>query len=58
MVVAPWGEVVAEAGDSGGVVIAQVDTAKVEEARAMVPALRHDRTLRSPKPVSVGRASG
>jgi len=35
-----------------------VDPAKVEEARAMVPALRHDRHLRSPKPVSVGRARG
>lgn len=58
MVVAPWGEIIAECGDSGGVVIAEVDTAKVKEARAMVPALRHDRTLRSPKPVSVGRASG
>ena len=41
-----------------GVVIAEVDPARVEEARAMVPALRHDRPLRSPKPASVGRASG
>ncbi len=58
LVVAPWGEVIADGGDSGGVVIADVDPAKVEAARAMVPALRHDRALRSPKPVSVGRASG
>ncbi|TFH46881.1 MAG: carbon-nitrogen hydrolase family protein [Lysobacterales bacterium] len=58
LVVAPWGEVIADGGESGGVVIAEVDPAKVEEARAMVPALRHDRVLRSPKPVSVGRASG
>ncbi len=58
LVVAPWGEVIADGGESGGVVIAEVDPAKVEEARAMVPALRHDRPLRSPKRVSVGRASG
>jgi predicted amidohydrolase len=50
--------VIADGGESGGVVIAEVDPAKVEEARAMVPALRHDRPLRSPKPASVGRASG
>jgi len=58
LVVAPWGEVIADGGESGGVVIADVDPAKVEEARAMVPALRHDRPLSSPKPASVGRASG
>jgi predicted amidohydrolase len=58
LVVAPWGEVIADGGEGGGVVIADVDPGKVEEARAMVPALRHDRRLRSPKPVSVGRASG
>ena len=58
LVVDPWGEVIADGGESGGVVIAEVDPAKVEEARTMVPALRHDRPLRSPKPVSVGRASG
>ena len=58
LVVAPWGEVIADGGESGGVVIAEVDPAKVEEARSMVPALRHDRPLRSPKPASVGRASG
>lgn len=58
LVVAPWGEVIADGGESGGVVIAEVDPAKVEEARAMVPALRHDRPLRPPKPASVGRARG
>jgi predicted amidohydrolase len=57
-VVAPWGEVIADCGESGGVAIVEVDPAKVEEARAMVPALHHDRRLRSPKPASVGRASG
>lgn len=58
LVVAPWGEVIADAGESGGVAIAEVDPAKVEEARAMVPALRHDRALKAPKRVSVAGASG
>ncbi len=58
LVIAPWGEVIADGGESGGVVVVEVDPAKVEEARAMVPALRHDRPLRSPKPASVARASG
>ncbi len=58
LVVAPWGEVIADGGESGGIVIAEVDPTKVDEARAMIPALRHDRAIRSPKPVSVGRASG
>lgn len=57
LVVSPWGEIIADGGESGGVVIADVDPAKVEEARRMVPALRHDRTLRAPKSVSVSRAS-
>ena len=56
LVVAPWGEVIADGGESGGVVIADVDPAKVEEARAMVPALRHDRALKSPKRISITRA--
>jgi predicted amidohydrolase len=58
LVVAPWGEVIADGGESGGVIIAEVDPSKVEEARAMVPALRHDRALRMPQRVSVGRANG
>jgi predicted amidohydrolase len=58
LVVAPWGEVIADGGEHGGVVVADVDPAKVEEARAMVPALRHDRPLRAPEPASLGRASG
>lgn len=55
LVVAPWGEVLADGGEQGGVVMVEVDPAKVDEARAMVPALRHDRPIASPKPVSVGR---
>jgi predicted amidohydrolase len=39
VVVAPWGEVIADAGDTGpGFVTAQIDMAKVAEARQAVPA--------------------
>lgn len=44
LVVAPWGEVLAEAkGDAPGVIFADIDLAKVAEARGRVPALDHDR---------------
>jgi predicted amidohydrolase len=48
LIVAPWGEVLADAGEEVGVVLAEVDPAKVEEARRMVPALRHDRAFSGP----------
>jgi predicted amidohydrolase len=43
LIVAPWGEVLAEAGEDAGVIVADVDPAKVAEARRRVPALSHDR---------------
>jgi len=47
--VAPWGEVLADAGgETAGVVIAEVDMAKIEEARKMVPSLTHDRKYAAP----------
>ena len=47
--VAPWGEVLADAGgEKAGFVIAEVDLAKVEEARRMVPSLQHDRKYAAP----------
>ena len=46
LVVAPWGEIIAEAqGDAPGVVFADIDLAKVAEARGRVPSLEHDRTF-------------
>ncbi|WP_142848680.1 carbon-nitrogen hydrolase family protein [Telmatospirillum sp. J64-1] len=44
LIVAPWGEVLADAGEEPGFVIAEIDTARVAEARQMVPALTHDRS--------------
>ena len=38
LIVAPWGEVLADGGEEVGVVSAEIDAAKVEEARRMIPA--------------------
>ena len=44
LVVAPWGDIVVEAGGlEPGVVFADIDLSKVAEARAQVPSLQHDR---------------
>jgi len=48
LIVAPWGEVLADGGDAPGVIAADIDPAKVEEARAMIPALTHDRRFSGP----------
>lgn len=43
LIVSPWGEVIAEAGGDPGVIFADIDPAKVAEARARIPSLQHDR---------------
>jgi predicted amidohydrolase len=43
LIVAPWGEILTEAGDDAGFVMAEIDVALVAEARRAVPALTHDR---------------
>lgn len=43
LIIAPWGEVLADAGAEVGFITADLDMARVEEARRMVPALGHDR---------------
>ena len=49
LIVAPWGEVLADAGEEIGVVTAEIDMARVDEARAAVPSLRHDRQITPPE---------
>jgi predicted amidohydrolase len=49
LIVAPWGEIVAEAGEEPGLILADIDPAEVEKARGMVPALRHDRRFAGPE---------
>jgi predicted amidohydrolase len=53
LIVAPWGEILAEAGDEPTVITAEIDPAKVAAARGMVPALRHDRAFSGPEPSQV-----
>lgn len=43
LIVAPWGEVLADAGDAPGVVTATIDPVRIIEARGRIPALAHDR---------------
>ena len=58
LVVAPWGEIVAEAAhDEPGVVLAEIDTARIAEARARVPSLGHDRDFALPVVKAVRQAS-
>lgn len=57
LIVAPWGEVIADAGEEPGFVIAALDFAKVAEARRMIPALTHDRDFASPVQAGL-RATG
>jgi predicted amidohydrolase len=52
LVVSPWGEIVAEAADAQPtVIVADVNPAEVQEARARIPSLQHDR------PFEISRAS-
>ncbi|MBS0236835.1 MAG: carbon-nitrogen hydrolase family protein [Proteobacteria bacterium] len=58
LIISPWGEVLAEAGVDPGVVIADIDSAYVEQVRMKIPSLTHDRdfnvvvtNLKAPSPV-------
>lgn len=48
LVVAPWGEVLADGGTEVGVTIVDLDLAAVERARGRVPSLAHDRPFEGP----------
>ncbi len=45
IIVDPWGRVLAEAGDAPGVILAEIDTALVADARARIPTLVHARQV-------------
>jgi predicted amidohydrolase len=42
LIVAPWGETLAEAGEGPGFILAEIDPTKIAEARRAVPSLGHD----------------
>ena len=48
LIVAPWGEILAEAEDGVGFITAEIDPAKIAEARRAVPSLKHDRAFAAP----------
>jgi predicted amidohydrolase len=48
LIVAPWGEILAETGTEPGFITADLELSKIDEARGMVPSLRHDRDWRRP----------
>jgi len=48
LIVDPWGEVLADAGAGVGIVTADLELARVEQARAAIPALEHDRAFLPP----------
>src|SRR6201747_3100222 len=43
LIIAPWGEILAEGGVEPGVFLAKIDPSKVETARRAVPSLQHGR---------------
>jgi predicted amidohydrolase len=48
LIVDPWGEVLADAGEGVGIVSARIEVDAIAKARRMVPSLQHDRIV--PKP--------
>jgi predicted amidohydrolase len=48
LIISPWGEVLADAGEAPGYITADIDLEQVHKARSMVPALRHDREFERP----------
>ena len=49
LIVGPWGEVLADGGDGEGFIVAEIDLAEADAARARVPALKHDRSFTLPR---------
>jgi len=48
LIVSPWGEVLAEAGEDPGVIFADIDPSLSKQAREKVPNLQHDRVFSGP----------
>jgi predicted amidohydrolase len=49
LIVAPWGEIIAEGGTDPGIFMAEIDTALALDARARIPNLKHDVAFGSPQ---------
>jgi predicted amidohydrolase len=57
LIVDPWGEVLADGGEDVGVITAEIDVAKVAEARGRVPSLFNDRGYTAPTPIPRAQAA-
>jgi predicted amidohydrolase len=57
LIVGPWGEVIADAGEGPGVVSAEIDLEAVAEARRRIPSLAHDRPFHAPEPARTEAAA-
>ncbi len=49
LIISPWGEVLAEAGEEPEVLTATLDMARAAEARRRIPVLQHERAFRKPR---------
>jgi predicted amidohydrolase len=49
LIVDPWGEILSDGGETVGVTLARIDTARVAEVRQMVPSLAHGRPIPPPQ---------
>ncbi|MBT5428717.1 MAG: carbon-nitrogen hydrolase family protein [Rhodospirillaceae bacterium] len=45
LIIDPWGKILADGGEGPGVISAKIDMNKVNEVRAKIPSLQHDRTF-------------
>ena len=57
LIVDPWGGVLADGGEETGVVTAEIDVAKVAEARGRVPSLFNDRAYAPATPIAKPEAA-
>jgi predicted amidohydrolase len=48
LIIDPWGEILAEAGEGVEVIYADIDPARVARVRGMIPSLEHDRAFQPP----------
>jgi predicted amidohydrolase len=48
IIIDPWGDVLAEAGEEPGYIIADIDVSKVSDVRRSLPSLTHDRPYTEP----------
>ena len=58
LIVAPWGEVLGDGGTAPGITLAEIDPAEAAKARAMIPALDHDRDFAAPEDAEPLREAG